>query len=195
MEDERYMKQLGKMARPVPGSSMTNDPQNPLPFEGPPEFTNKKDAIEEIFQNMTKEDVYVPMIEALERGTSVMDITQVVLFEGFRQGKWNPDMLMLLAEPTAYMAMALAERAGVDAEVDYEPQEGQKEAKELTQLETNLNKVKSKMSGKVPTGVLPSEIEKKIEEMPQTESLLSRKPPEQPAPEQMEDSLLARGVA
>lgn len=193
MQDEKYLRQLSKMQRPIPGSSLTNDPESPLPFEQAPEHTNRKKALEEIFMNMTKESVYVPMIEAMERGTSVMEITQMILFEGFRQGKWNPDMFMMLAEPTAYMSMALAERAGVDPVVDYEPDEDTEKTKELTRVEENLKKVKSKLGSKVPAGALPSDIEKKIQELPVPDSLLSV--PEE-APEQLpavEESLLASG--
>jgi len=43
-----------------------------------------------------------------------MDVVQVILFTGFTQGKWDVNLMTLLAEPTAYIVMALAERAGVD---------------------------------------------------------------------------------
>jgi hypothetical protein len=39
------------------------------------------------------------------------------LFSGFNEGKYNPDLMLLMIEPTAYMIMALAERAGIDYEV------------------------------------------------------------------------------
>ena len=43
-----------------------------------------------------------------------MDIVQVLFFQGFQDGLFNPDMMLLVAEPLAYMIAALAERADVD---------------------------------------------------------------------------------
>lgn len=196
MKDDKYMKQLGKFARPVPGSSLTNDPEAPLPFEGPPDFTKKQDALEEIFMNMTREDVYVPMVEALERGTSVMEISQMILFEGFRQGKWNPDLFVTLLEPTAYMALALGERAGVsDIKVDYDVSEDVEDAQELSQVEKALNTARGKMKDSVPKGVLPGVIEDQLDKLDVPESLLSRSQEEVIAETPVEgemESLLAK---
>lgn len=189
-QDEQYLKQLSKMQRPIPGSSLTNDPDNPMPFEGPPEFTSRKDATEEIFSNMTKENVYVPLMETIANGTPVMELTQLFLFEGFRQGKWNPDLFLMLIEPTAYMMMALAERAGVDYIVDREPDEEEVENENLSELGKKVQSIKKKIGNK-PAGqeVLPKEIEEKIEEMPEPE--LMKKP--EPVAEEETDGLMVRG--
>jgi len=174
-QNEKYIKYLGKMKRPIPGQSLTNDPNNPLPFEGAPEFTKKKDALEEIFTNMTREDIYVPMLEAVGKGTPIMDMTQMVLYEGFKQGKWNPDLFLMLVEPTAYMIMALSERAGVDYVID---REGGEEPE--TKMEQKVQEISSGLkTGKVQKGDLPADIEKKIENMP-TESLVQRRQAEEP---------------
>ena len=46
-------------------------------------------------------------------GVPLMTITQVILFTEFQKGSWNPDLMLMLIEPTAYMLMALAERAEI----------------------------------------------------------------------------------
>ena len=43
-----------------------------------------------------------------------MEIVQVLIFQGFQDGLFNPDMMLMVAEPLAYMIAALAERADVD---------------------------------------------------------------------------------
>lgn len=187
-QDERYLNQLGKMERPIPGESLTNDPENPQPHEGPPEFTKKKDALEAIFANLTREEVYVPAMEALIQGTPVMEMTQVLLFEGFRQGKWNPDLFMMLVEPTAYMTMALAERAQVEYVIDREGDEVDPD----NEIEKKFDTIgKTLMKGAKKPDVLPPEIEQKIEELP-AESLI-QKPQEQAATEPQE-SIIKRRV-
>lgn len=188
--DERYIQQLGKMQRPIPGQSLTNDPDNPLPFEGPPEFTKKKDALEEIFMNMTRPEVYEPMLDALLQGTPIVEMTEVILFEGFRQGKWNPDLFVILIEPTMYMIMALAERAEVDYRIDRDDDE-EDSGSVSPEVEKKFEMIKRSVKpGKVKEGVLPKEIVEQIEEMPATSSLLSRPSREAPSDE---PSLLSRG--
>ena len=49
---------------------------------------------------------------------SLMEITKVLLFEMYNMGKINPDLLVLLIEPTVYILMALCERADVDFTID-----------------------------------------------------------------------------
>ena len=52
-------------------------------------------------------------MDALESGLPVMDLVQVFLMQGFQEGLFNPDMMLIVAEPLAYMIAALAERADV----------------------------------------------------------------------------------
>lgn len=111
--DEEYFDALMR-GGPIPGSSLTADPDDPTPYEKPPEYTDIHAASEWIFSSLIEEDRYDQLIQSLLEGIPVMDITQVILFTGFTQGKWDVNLMTLLAEPTAYIVMALAERAGVD---------------------------------------------------------------------------------
>ena len=53
------------------------------------------------------------ILDAMEDDIPVMDITRFILFQGFTEGLWNADLLLLLIEP-AYMLVALAERALIE---------------------------------------------------------------------------------
>jgi hypothetical protein len=174
--DERYLKHQGKMARPIPGMSLTNDPNSPAPFEGAPEFTKKKEALEAIFSGLIEEATYVQLIESLANGIPVISVVQVLLYEGFKQGKWNPDLFLLLIEPTAYIVMALAERAGVEYVIDNDEDD---EDDDMSAVQNQFDSVKKSLSKGKP-GVVPKEIAKKIEEMPPMESLLAKPKAEQP---------------
>ena len=58
-EDEkvaRIREISGGSDRPIPGESLTNDPESPAPFEGPPQFSQKEDALEYLFVLLTEED-------------------------------------------------------------------------------------------------------------------------------------------
>lgn len=163
--DQQYLDQLSKMKRPVPGSSLTNDADNPLPFERPPNFTKKKDALEDLFQRMTRPGRYENIIESVARGTTITEMSQVILMEGFRRGKWNPDLFLMLIEPTMYMIMALCERAGVSYKVDREGDPSSEDIK--GQLDKKVSEIKGSIkSSKLKSGVLPKSIEDAIETLP-----------------------------
>jgi hypothetical protein len=111
--DEEYFDAILR-GGPIPGSSLTSDPDDPAPYEKPPQYVDIHSASEWIFSQLIEEDRYDQLIQSLHEGIPVMDITQVILFSGFTQGKWDVNLMTLLIEPTAYIIMALGERAGVD---------------------------------------------------------------------------------
>ena len=50
----------------------------------------------------------------MNNGMSIGKITEMLLFIGFSKGEFNADLMMLLAEPTMYMILAVAEGVGID---------------------------------------------------------------------------------
>ena len=109
-----------RLERPIPGQSLTNDPDTPLPFEQPATYTNRDDALEYFFALFVDEVNYSNLMELLDTHFPIMDIVKMYLVEAFEEGLINPDMVMLLAEPLAYMLMALAERADIDFIIERE---------------------------------------------------------------------------
>ena len=175
--------------RPIPGQGLTTDPDNPMPWEKPPEITDLGEGLQYIFGLLIEPENYIPIMDVIDDGTSLMDITQGILFKGFTEGKWNPDLMMLLAEPTAYMILALAERANIDLKI-YKGEEDV-DADEATLFDIKVSQEKLKglrsasKSQEIPKGMIPKEIEEQIEELPAS-GLLSK--PE----EETTDSLLGR---
>lgn len=99
---------------PTAGQSLTNDPSNPYPWEKAPEMTSVKMATEKIFFDLLKEDNLTTVANLMSQKTPVVDIANLLLQSGFQKGKWNPDMMLNLLEPTMYMLMAIAEKAGIE---------------------------------------------------------------------------------
>lgn len=99
---------------PTAGQSLTNDPSNPYPWEKAPEMTSVKMATEKIFFDLLKEDNLTTVATLMSQKTPVADIANLLLTAGFQKGKWNPDTMLNLLEPTMYMLMAIAEKAGID---------------------------------------------------------------------------------
>lgn len=170
--------------RPIPGQSLTNDPSNPAPYEKPPKFTSIHAASEHIFSRFIQRDVYVNLMAVLDDGIPIMDITQTVLFKGFTEGKWTPDLMMLLVEPTAYMLLALSERAGIEPVIYRGEEDDEAEDMRIGNgpkiSAERLEKIKAlKKRGIVPSEVMSAEMVAQMEQLPteeETQSLLAQQP-------------------
>lgn len=112
--DDAFFRIGTSFDRPIPGQSLTNDPEAPAPYERAPKYTDRTEILEYYFEEFTEEGMYGSILDTLESGVSIMEIVQVLVFQGFQEGLYNPDMMLMIAEPLAYMIAALAERADVD---------------------------------------------------------------------------------
>jgi len=170
--DQAYVDQITKAGRSIPGQSLTNDPEQRYEFEKAPEITNLRDGIEYFFTKIVDEEVYPEVMELVIEGVPVMEIVQTILFSGFDKGVWNPDLMLLLAEPATYIIMALAERAGIDY-IIYAEEEDEEEAENLaTGASVNMAEYMKAKYKDIPKGAIPEEIQERIEEIP-VESLMA----------------------
>jgi len=153
--DDDFFKAGTSFKRPIPGQSLTDDPAAPRPFEGPPKFTDRNEVLEYYFELLTEEDNYESVLDSLEEGASLMEIVQVLIMQGFQDGLYNPDMMLMIAEPLAYMIAALAERAGVDFTVmgdeDEKPTAEEEELPIMNQAIKSIEK--PEMDEDFPSGV------------------------------------------
>ena len=182
-----YDGERSKMGRSIPGQSLTNDPANPAPYEKAPEITNVHEGTEYLFDFITEETVYASLMTGISKGVPVMAIVQVILFNEFQKGKWNPDLMLMLAEPCAYILIALAERLDLDIIIDNEEEEGDVFGVDMekNQMET-LREAASK-NGMLPQGFITKEMASEMESLPTMESLLEPQA-EEAAPEAPEAS-------
>ena len=166
--DDKGVEAFANHRPPIPGQSLTSNPDEPRPFEGPPEFTNFREALNSITAELLKEEAYVPLIEAIGDGMPIADITLQILYSGFRDGKWNPDLLMLLVEPLMFVIMALAEKTGIEYRMTGDEEDDEDEEASIVEGRTKnmADLVKQKMSQttSIPKGAIPAEIEQQIED-------------------------------
>ncbi len=111
---------LAQAGRAIPGQSLTANPDEPRPFEGAPDFTNFKEALDYTAAELLLEENYMPLMMAIGDGVPIVDLATQIGYVGFREGKWNPDLMMMLLEPIMYLLMALAEKAGIEYRIDSE---------------------------------------------------------------------------
>jgi len=183
--EEEYAAIVSSAKRPVAGQSLTNDPESPALYERPPEFTSVHAASEYMFGKFIEPDTYVSTMKAINNGVPIMDIVQSVLFIEFKNGKFNPDLMLMMVEPTAYMLIALAERLDLNMVIYRGELEDENEEEQILGVsfaEDRLKKLqKAGQSGRVPQGIINLEMQKQIEELPEIpelqnnqESLMSR---------------------
>jgi len=171
MEDEEFEEFRSTMGRPIAGQSLTNDPDNPAPFEQPPKFTELPSASLYLWEKITTPEVYVPAMEALSDGQPIMSLVQLVLKTEFQEGMFNPDLMTMLIEPLAYMFLALAERLDIDP-VFYRGEEEDDEAEEkimdVSFEKERLEEMKADArAGRVPAGIITSEMKASLSELPE----------------------------
>jgi len=182
---------FSQAGRPIPGQSLTSNPDEPRPFEGPPDFTNFKEALDYIAAELLLEENFMPMVLALGDGIPVTDLAMQIGYVGFREGKWNPDLMMMLMEPIMYLLMALAEKAGIKYRIDDEDDDDEDTTSNQSNQFEQLKKVTKERfptKNSISKTALPSDILQKVEELeiPQ-ESLLAKPVEEEP------QSLLEQG--
>ena len=108
---------------PIPGESLTVSPDSTHSWERPPEYTNDEDALEALYFELTELDTLKQLINIINDGIPLDEIAQVVLYKGYTEGKYNPDMMLMLIEPTIYLLIAIADYADIKDYTLYEGEE------------------------------------------------------------------------
>jgi hypothetical protein len=97
---------------PVPGQSLTDKPGN-YPWEHPPQYTDSMEASEHVWDKLTDPLFSQQVIAMLDAGIPVEAIARVVIFAGFTEGKWTPDVGFMLAEVVMKMVATIGFTGGV----------------------------------------------------------------------------------
>ena len=164
----------------IPGQSLTNSPDNKYKWEQPPEFTNVKEASMYVLETLTVPDTVSNLLNSVANGVGIIDLASIVLYSGFLEGKWNPDTMTLLMEPTMYMIMALSEKAEIEYVIESGDDERPKEmspSKQLSNINQGINefdKLRNQSTQKVSAQVIPQDIKQMIEETELPSSLLDQ---------------------
>lgn len=152
--ENTFIQKASQLDRAIPGESLTNDPETPMPFEQAPQYTDLATALEYYFATFTEEDNYEQLLETIAGGMPIMDLVQIFLYQGFQDGLFNPDLMMLLAEPLAYMLAALCEQEGVEFVIQADDEEDMEEEEQsLPMMKKALGQIKEPTPEVVPEQV------------------------------------------
>ena len=199
--DQQALEEHNPFQGPIPGQSLTNSPDTQQAWEQPPRTTNIKEARELMFLEILKDENLETIIGLMNEGMSISQLTEMLLFIGFTKGQFNADLMLLLAEPTMYMLLAIAEAVGIEPpinrddlinaeEEDLDEEETAEVTKLATQMEDKIRNPKrlEDLQAQLEKTAIPREIQERVAEVDFAEikeSLLSR-------PEPTNDSLLER---
>ena len=166
--------------RPIPGQSLTNAPDQPYNWEKPSEYTNPKEAMLYVFETLTVPETTENLLLSLSNGVGVIDIASITLYSGFLEGKWSPDLMLLLMEPTMFMIMALAEKAEIPYSLEAGDEEspvemsGDKAVETLQEGINELDRIRNVAASRVSPQSVPQDVREIIEETELAPSLLQK---------------------
>ena len=188
----KFISDSFETGKAIPGQSLTNAPDQPYNWEKPAEYTNPRETMMYIFEQLTEPETVTNMLLSLSNGVGVIDVASSVLYSGFLEGKWNPDLMTLMVEPTMYMLMALAEKAEIDYVLDSGDDKEPTEMSVDKQIETlqgginELDNIRKQAISRVNPQSVPTEVREVIEETEIPQSLLDK------VEKQKSNSLLAK---
>ena len=113
---------------PIPGESLTASPDTPRAWERPPQYTEQDEAMKAVYMELTRNSTLKELIKLIDDGIPLDEIAQVVLYKGYTEGKFTPDMMLMLAEPTMYLLIAIADYADIKDYVLYDGDDEEEEA-------------------------------------------------------------------
>ena len=132
-----------------------------------------------MFGKFIEPQTYISLMTTIDDGTAIMDIVQSVLFSEFQEGKFNPDLMLMLVEPVAYMLIALAEKLDLEITVyrgELEDDDEEEQILGVSFAEERLKKLqKAGASGRVPVGTLSPVMQEQLEDLPEIPELSKNK--------------------
>lgn len=112
---------------PVPGQGMATHKLGGTPWQQPPKYTNPDDACMYIFGQMTQPNKLPRLLAMFKAGVPLEAVARIVIFSGFSQGLWTPDVGMLISKPVMYMLAAISQRAGLNPKLTHADRSGLKD--------------------------------------------------------------------
>ncbi len=178
---------LSNKGGPIPGQSLTRDSEDPYPWETPPEFTNPREALDDVVGSIMQPEAMKNIVDALAKGGAVADIGTAILYAKFNEGKITPDVMMMLAEPVMYTIMAIGEEANIQYNIEGNDLDEFDEEDNKEDFDNKVNEFRNVLSdikkgatkniepSKIDSNVVPESILAQVKEKgPEIKSLLSK---------------------
>ena len=154
---------------PIPGQSLTDTPGN-APWEHPPQYTDPEQVLDGLYDKITNGEFTEQLISMLDAGIPVEAIVRVMVFGGFMQGKFTPDMGFMIVEPLMKLIAAVGIRAGVkELRLSLEDLSNNKFLKDMAELK----------AAKEEMGDITQEIKQDLPQPEESPGLMARPQPQE----------------
>ena len=156
-------------AAPIPGQSLTDKPGN-APWEHPPQFTNTSEAADFVFDQLSDPQMAKQVIAMLDAGIPVEAIGRIIVFAGFTEGKWTPDVAFIIAEPIMKMIAYIGIQGGVEKfRISMQDLTNNREMQSIMDIGSKEKEFKKASEG----------VQKDIEPKPTQRGLMAAPPPKE----------------
>ncbi len=123
---------------PIPGESLTKAPKS-FPWERPPEYTDPEDVIQLYLSKLTDANRMSGIMDALEIGMTVKQITEGLLRIGVSEGIHSIDVSLLAAPVIHDYIKGVADEVGIEYDEGFVDKEAMaKEEKQKNYLKTKV---------------------------------------------------------
>jgi len=140
---------------PIPGESLTASPDTPKAWEQPPRYTEQDEAMMAVYMELTETSTLKKLIGIINDGVPLDEIAQVILYKGYTEGQFTPDMMLMLAEPTIYLLISIADYAEIKDYVLYSGEDTDEDTQipedDTTPIDMDETEVKQERKIKEPT--------------------------------------------
>lgn len=122
---------------PIPGESLTQEPRK-FAWERPPEFVDPEETLMYYLNKMFQPKVMSKIMDAVEMGISIHNLTRGILRTGVSEGLHTIDVGLLIAPAIHEAIKGSAEELGIEYEEGLEDKEAEAE------YDKNVMKMKAK---------------------------------------------------
>ena len=153
---------------PIPGQSLTTEPKS-RPWEQPPKYTTAEEALDFYVPRLSDPEMAAPMVDVMERGTTVVAVAEMIQSSGVMQGLHSVDVGLIIAPVIVELLITQADLA----EIEYKVGTEKSDIPDSSMINRAVDNVGEEY---FDTGVDPME-EEIMEEAPQVqpEGIMSRR--------------------
>jgi hypothetical protein len=112
MPPEGSVEAKDNFAPSPPGHSLTED-NSKWAWGKPPKVVDPEQALQEAINSLKQDRIQLEMVKLLIGGASIEMIVEGYLFQAFQEGRFTPDVGLLIKAPLAFYIANIAEEANV----------------------------------------------------------------------------------
>ena len=112
MPPEGTIEAKDNFAPAPPGHSLTED-NSKWAWGKPPKIVDPEQALEQAINSLKEGRVQLELVKLLIAGASVEMIVEGYLFQSFQEGRFSPDVAVLIKAPLAFYIAGIAEESNI----------------------------------------------------------------------------------